>query len=47
MLFPAFLTSIFQLADIWCPTVGATEYAQMLTELLADCKVGGGHGRGR
>ena len=40
MLFPAFLNAMFQLADMWCPTIGTTDYTRMLYELLQDCQVG-------
>ena len=30
MRFPEFFSSLFELADVWCPTVVAEEYAKLL-----------------
>ena len=30
MCFPEFFSALFELADVWCPTVVAEDYAELL-----------------
>ncbi|GIM04703.1 hypothetical protein Vretimale_9205, partial [Volvox reticuliferus] len=45
LLFPQLLNALFELADMWCPTISEDDYVAILTELLEQCKaLEGRHG---
>ncbi|GAX74739.1 hypothetical protein CEUSTIGMA_g2186.t1 [Chlamydomonas eustigma] len=38
MDYPDFFDAMFELADLWCPSVSPEEYSKLLNELLADAR---------
>ncbi|GLI70942.1 hypothetical protein VaNZ11_016038, partial [Volvox africanus] len=45
LLFPQLLNALFELADMWCPTISEDDYVAILMELLGQCKaLEGRHG---
>ena len=38
MGFPGFFNALFKLADTWCMTIGAHDYANLLLDLLKDAQ---------
>ena len=38
MDYPDFFDALFELADMWCDTVDAGDYARLLNQLLEDAK---------
>ena len=38
MDYPDFFDALFELADMWCDTVHAADYARLLNQLLEDAK---------
>lgn len=40
LTFPELLQSLFELADMWCPTTEVKDYVAILNELLDQCQVG-------